>query len=156
MRVQAVNQCLSSLLNEMKLNSPQTVNRWKILCIWTRRGHYAPVAPDGSLPYKVGKLGKKQEPAGKVFVFAMMDAVRQRVLHPFHEWCMDLLKELPTDGTFDQLRPRLLLSFPFLKTPKILVFWCFDLTSATDRMPLGVYHRFWGLERNYRVFSALC
>lgn len=87
----------------------------------------------------VGRLGLKQEPAGKVRVFAMVDALRQRILHPFHEWAMDILRELPTDGTYDQLAPILRL----LSKHSIRNYWCFDLTSATDRMPLGAYRQFW-------------
>lgn len=87
----------------------------------------------------LGKLGVKMEPAGKVRVFAMVDTVRQRLLKPFHEWLMEILRELPTDGTFEQVRPvRRLLSKHHIDR-----FWCFDLSSATDRMPFGVYFRFW-------------
>jgi hypothetical protein len=35
-------------------------------------------------PYTVGKLALKLEPAGKVRVFAMVDAVTQSLLHPLH------------------------------------------------------------------------
>jgi hypothetical protein len=50
-------------------------------------------------------LGFKQEAAGKVRVFAMVDAWTQFLLGPLHSSLFKLLKTFPTDGTFDQLAP---------------------------------------------------
>jgi hypothetical protein len=48
---------------------------------------------------------------------------------------MDLLKDLPTDGTFDQLAPvkSLLSNKSYNDT-----YFSFDLSAATDRLPLDL------------------
>lgn len=59
-------------------------------------------------PSQVGSLGRlatKDEPAGKVRVFAMVDAWTQWVLRPIHDVVFAMLRTLPQDGTFDQPRP---------------------------------------------------
>jgi hypothetical protein len=53
----------------------------------------------------LAKLGFKIEAAGKVRVFAMVDAFTQWVMKPIHDAIFQILRELPTDGTFDQTRP---------------------------------------------------
>jgi hypothetical protein len=54
---------------------------------------------------RVGKIGLKQEAAGKMRVFAMVDPITQWALQPLHKFLFKLLKKIPMDGTFDQLRP---------------------------------------------------
>jgi hypothetical protein len=56
---------------------------------------------DGRVSY-IGKLGFKQEPAGKVRVFAMVDIITQWMLEPLHRLIFRKLKDIPMDGTFDQ------------------------------------------------------
>jgi hypothetical protein len=82
----------------------------------------------------LGRLAGLDEPAGKVRVVAMVDIFTQWVLHPLHEALFDLLRKVPTDGTFDQLKPihRLLRRRP--SGP----FYSYDLSAATDRLPLSV------------------
>nr|QDH86591.1 MAG: RNA-dependent RNA polymerase [Mitovirus sp.] len=82
----------------------------------------------------LGRLAGLDEPAGKVRVVAMVDIFTQWVLHPLHEALFDLLRKIPTDGTFDQLRPihRLLKRKP--QGP----FYSYDLSAATDRLPLQI------------------
>jgi hypothetical protein len=53
----------------------------------------------------LAKLGFKIEAAGKIRVFAMVDAFTQWVMKPIHDMIFDIIKDLPTDGTFDQTRP---------------------------------------------------
>lgn len=43
-----------------------------------------------------------------------------------------MLRRIPTDGTFDQMRP--LNRVPWLKSP----IYSFDLSAATDRLPIGL------------------
>jgi len=50
----------------------------------------------------LGRLALKDEPAGKVRVFAMVDIWTQSLLKPLHDFLFDFLKGLPNDGTFDQ------------------------------------------------------
>jgi len=82
-----------------------------------------------------GRISTKQEPAGKVRVFAIVDYWTQVALKPLHTYIMDILKELPTDGTFDQLKPvrRLLKRIPV--TQKV---YSYDLSAATDRLPVSI------------------
>nr|QXN75371.1 MAG: RNA-dependent RNA polymerase [Grapevine-associated mitovirus 18] len=87
---------------------------------------YATSAPS------LGKLGLKEEAAGKVRVFAMVDAFTQWALKPLHDAIMELLRSLPGDGTFDQTKPVLDL----LKDKSVKGLWSFDLSSATDRLPI--------------------
>jgi len=76
----------------------------------------------------LGKIGLKQEAAGKVRVFAMVDAITQWILKALHQWIFSILKRIPMDGTFDQLRP--------LKSFTGGPLYSFDLSAATDRLPL--------------------
>lgn len=77
----------------------------------------------------LGKLGIKEEAAGKVRVFAMVDAWTQWLLDPVHQMYFTILRRLPQDGTFDQLRP-------LRKAVKWPSAYSLDLSSATDRIPL--------------------
>jgi len=82
----------------------------------------------------LGRLGFKDEPAGKVRVFAMVDCFTQWLLDPLHKAIFEVLRRIPTDGTFDQLAPvrRLMRRCP--KGP----YYSFDLSAATDRLPLSI------------------
>jgi hypothetical protein len=84
--------------------------------------------------YKLGKIGLKQEAAGKVRVFAMVDPFTQWVLKPLHSWIFSVLRRIPMDGTFNQLGP--IKAYPN-KGP----IWSFDLSAATDRLPLSFQKR---------------
>jgi hypothetical protein len=88
----------------------------------------------GVTPGDLGRLAGLDEPAGKVRVVAMVDIFTQWILHPLHEALFEILRKVPTDGTFDQLAPihRLLRRRP--SGP----FYSFDLSAATDRLPLEV------------------
>lgn len=78
-----------------------------------------------------GKLGLKEEAAGKVRVFAMVDPWTQMILRPFHKAIFSILRTWSMDGTFNQLRPlRRAWKFPAL--------FSMDLSSATDRLPIAL------------------
>jgi hypothetical protein len=80
----------------------------------------------------LGKLGQKEEPAGKIRVFAMVDAFTQWMFEPLHRHLFGILRLIKQDGTFDQHRPvKDLLSRPHVKG-----LWSFDLSAATDRLPI--------------------
>nr|WAY16589.1 putative RNA-dependent RNA polymerase [Rhizoctonia solani mitovirus 112] len=89
-----------------------------------------------SLPYTgaIGKLHAKEEPAGKVRLFAMVDAPTQWVLYPLHEFIMEQLRGIPQDGTFNQTKP-----LGALVGSKEL--YSYDLTAATDRLPITLQVR---------------
>lgn len=81
----------------------------------------------------VGKLAFKEEAAGKLRVFAIVDCFTQWLLYPLHKLLFSILKRVPMDGTFNQLKPvyRLLR-----RKPKAL--FSLDLTAATDRLPVSI------------------
>jgi len=87
--------------------------------------------PLPSTIYPMGKLGFKQEAAGKVRVFAMVDAWTQWVLEPLHLEIFRILKYLPMDGTFDQLAP----IREYQRWPSA---YSLDLSAATDRLPISL------------------
>jgi len=75
----------------------------------------------------LGKLGVKEEAAGKVRLFAMVDAWTQWALSPLHKLIFEILKGVPEDGTFDQ-------GAPLHKVDGFPGLWSLDLTAATDRL----------------------
>jgi hypothetical protein len=82
-------------------------------------------------PTSIGKLGLKDEPAGKIRVFAMVDCFTQWAMKPLHDYLFAILRVIPQDGTFDQLAPISLLQAKGHRR-----FWSLDLSSATDRLPI--------------------
>jgi hypothetical protein len=114
----------------------------------------------GYISHALGKLGFKQEPAGKVRVFAMVDCFTQWIMKPLHDAIFLLLELIPQDGTFNQIKPleRVLKRQAQLRSTKyppgtrlpLSGSWdhlkksaketwglfSFDLSAATDRLPL--------------------
>lgn len=108
----------------------------------------------------LGKLGTKKEAAGKVRVFAMVDPFTQWILRPLHEAIFSLLGCIRQDGTHNQVKPlELLLTrqrklreenrapgdrlmgwrrLGNLLPPRATALFSFDLTAATDRLPLVI------------------
>jgi hypothetical protein len=92
---------------------------------------YPSLLPGFGGTFSLGKLGFKVEPAGKIRVFAMVDAITQMIMAPVHKLLFSILRSLPTDGTFDQVRPaKALVGRGFQR------FWSYDLSAATDRFPV--------------------
>jgi len=79
----------------------------------------------------MGKLGLKQEPAGKMRVFAMVDPISQWALKPIHETVFSILRTIRADGTFNQ-------THPLLRSKRWDSMFSLDLSSATDRLPLSL------------------
>lgn len=77
---------------------------------------------------EVGRFGLKVEPAGKIRTFAIGNPILQNLIRPLHDWAMDLLKTLPTDGTYNQLAP-------LRRLRGRMTLYSFDLKSATDLLP---------------------
>jgi hypothetical protein len=81
----------------------------------------------------------KEEAAGKARVFAITDAITQSVLYPVHKYLFSLLRDLPMDGTFDQGAPLArLLELQKEGALKGHRFHSYDLSAATDRLPIGL------------------
>lgn len=100
------------------------------------KGYY-PSLPFGLFPetYHIGQLALKNEPAGKVRVFAMVDAWTQNLFEPLHLLLFKFLRSLPNDGTFNQDA-----SFKRCQD-KSKLYSCsygYDLSAATDRLPIDL------------------
>jgi hypothetical protein len=83
----------------------------------------------------VGQLALKEEAAGKVRVFAMVDVWTQSILKPMHDHLFSILKQIPNDGTFDQ---RAAVRRCFAKAAQFKCSYGFDLSAATDRLPIDL------------------
>jgi len=86
-----------------------------------------------SLVNSLGQLAFKEEAAGKLRIFALVDIWTQSVLKPLHLGLFDLLKSIPNDGTFDQDAS---VQRSKEKAEKSQCAYSFDLSSATDRLPI--------------------
>lgn len=53
----------------------------------------------------LGRLGLKEEAAGKVRVFAMVDPFTNWLLKPLHKMIFHYLSKIEQDGTFNQVAP---------------------------------------------------
>jgi len=85
----------------------------------------------------LGKLAPKEEAAGKLRIFALVDVWSQSALKPIHEFFFEILKGLPNDGTFDQTAA---VTRGAEKGKMSGEAYCFDLSSATDRLPMRLQH----------------
>jgi hypothetical protein len=79
----------------------------------------------------LGRLGLKDEPAGKVRVFAMVDPITQWALYPIHRVLFKILRMHRVDGTFNQL-------YPLYRAFDWPCLYSFDLSAATDRLPISL------------------
>jgi hypothetical protein len=84
-------------------------------------------------PY-LGRLAFKEEAAGKLRVFAMVDVITQSLLKPLHDYLFHLFRKFPNDGTHNQEA-----AFQLAQNlaDKYNACYGFDLSSATDRLPIG-------------------
>jgi hypothetical protein len=83
---------------------------------------------------ELGRLAFKEEAAGKLRVFAMVDVLTQSLLEPLHKILFNFFKLLPNDGTHDQesaFNKAMDLSIKYGAS------YGFDLSSATDRLPVS-------------------
>lgn len=74
----------------------------------------------------------KEEAAGKVRVFALIDSISQSVMRPLHDYLFDILRIIPNDGTFDQEAS---VNRSIEKARASNCAFSFDLSAATDRLP---------------------
>lgn len=78
----------------------------------------------------LGKIGVKEEAAGKVRLFAMAPTWFQILLDPIHRMIFQILSHIEQDGTFNQLGPLAGHADKYKES------YSLDLTAATDRLPL--------------------
>jgi len=86
-----------------------------------------------SMVSPLGQLAFKEEAAGKLRVFALVDVWTQSLLKPLHLTLFALLRLIPNDGTFNQDES------VRRSSEKAAISGCaysFDLSSATDRLPI--------------------
>lgn len=96
-------------------------------------------------PFKLGTLSEKLEAAGKVRIFAITDSITQSVLAPLSDGIFKILRSLPMDGTFDQNRPvQHLKDLHLNRTSDEHRFYSYDLSAATDRLPLKLQQQVLG------------
>jgi hypothetical protein len=87
----------------------------------------------------LGKLGAKLEAAGKVRLFAMVDAWTQWALRPLHLLIFSVLRRIPSDCTFDQVgKVEAVFNRVRERGYRVAKCYSFDLSSATDRIPVLV------------------
>nr|WAY16604.1 putative RNA-dependent RNA polymerase [Rhizoctonia solani mitovirus 123] len=84
---------------------------------------------------ELGKLSTKNEAAGKVRVFAMVDVWTQSTLKPLHDMLFSFLRSLPNDGTFDQNAS---VKRCMVKSNIAGKSFGYDLSAATDRLPIDL------------------
>jgi len=93
-------------------------------------------------PPFLGRLGTKDEPAGKVRVFAMVDPWTQWILHPLHSILFSVLKRIREDATFDQVgKLEVVMKDIMARGYRKAKAFSFDLSAATDRLPVSLQVR---------------
>lgn len=75
----------------------------------------------------------KEEAAGKLRLFALMDSITQSVMRPLHDLMFSILRRIPNDGTFDQDAS---IARSQEKAVRAGCAYSYDLTAATDRLPV--------------------
>jgi hypothetical protein len=82
----------------------------------------------------LGKLSFKEEAAGKLRVFAMVDIITQSLFSPLHSSLFNLFRSIPNDCTHDQSK-----GFRYAQdlSCKYNCSYGFDLSAATDRLPIS-------------------
>jgi len=134
----ASNICHLAELREIELGSNRSGVALKDKASTTVEAKLVDAIAKGSIPPiagRVGQLSFKEEAAGKIRVFAMVDIWTQSVLKPLHDSISSILKSLPNDGTFDQEGA---VKRCFQKTAKAGFSYGFDLSAATDRLPISL------------------
>jgi hypothetical protein len=93
------------------------------------------VYPKCSMQNPFGQFAIKKEAAGKIRVFALVDSITQSVMKPIHKALFSVLRAIPNDGTFDQDASVTRCSIKAAESGKA---YSFDLSAATDRLPVGL------------------
>jgi hypothetical protein len=86
-------------------------------------------------PLKMGKLSVVYDQAGKARIVAISNWWIQLALKPLHESIFRYLRTVPQDGTFDQDGA---LKHLLAKRDVKHKFYSFDLSAATDRLPIDL------------------
>lgn len=84
---------------------------------------------------RLGSLAALKEGAGKVRIVAITDWWTQILFRPLHDGLFTFLGLIPQDGTFDQWKPVKDWVIPRIRLGSPC--FSFDLSSATDRLPIA-------------------
>jgi hypothetical protein len=85
----------------------------------------------------VGKLAFKEEAAGKLRIFAIVDSWTQSVFKNLHKYLFEILRAIPNDSTFNQAKGINRLN-SLIKVNGLKKVYSFDLSAATDRLPIDL------------------
>lgn len=97
------------------------------------------IDPAVGSPVKSGRIHTFEEWGGKTRNVAIVDYWTQLILTPLHDTIFDLLKKVSSDATFDQNKAcDVIKSFT---TNNKTSLYSFDLTAATDRLPVSIQVR---------------
>lgn len=92
---------------------------------------YKPKFRKGASQRKIVSFYDKED---KIRIIAILDYFSQTVLKPLHHSLFGILKRIPQDFTFDQDRFRDFIG----SIEEGTTFYSYDLSAATDRMPLSL------------------
>lgn len=81
----------------------------------------------------LSQFATKEEAAGKLRLFALVDTLTQAAMKPLHSALFELLKRIPNDGTFNQ---EAAIERGMTKAMIAGKAFSFDLSAATDRLPV--------------------
>jgi len=84
------------------------------------------------MPLYCRRISALSDLEGKTRIIGVLDYWTQTVLRPIHNMLNNILRRLPQDCTFDQKSFIHKLSKPEAEK----FYFSFDLTNATDRMPI--------------------
>jgi hypothetical protein len=88
---------------------------------------------------KLGRLGVVYDQAGKARVVGITNYFVQIFLNPYHTEIFDILSTIEQDGTHDQYKPLdLLFGYKPFEPVNNDMYFSFDLSAATDRLPLDI------------------
>jgi hypothetical protein len=94
----------------------------------------------------------KEEAAGKIRLFALMDSITQSVMSPLHDYMFAILRKIPNDGTFNQEAS---IERSQDKAVSANCAYSFDLTAATDRLPVILTAFLFSTIVGIRMFGGL-
>jgi hypothetical protein len=114
----------------------QFFNWWILILIWIASPLYLTFLLFKDVKkLHIGKLAVVKDVAGKARVVAITNWWIQASFKPLHDGLFGLLRRLDQDGTHDQEKP---LNILISRVSPGQKFYCFDLSAATDRLPLDI------------------
>jgi len=101
--------------------------------------------------FPLGRLSVlAKDGGGKRRIVGVVDYWTQWALRSLHLYLFEVLRRIPQDGTFDQMAPiGPLLDYARLGYPS----FSFDLSNATDRLPVALQEQILGILSGHRVLA---